>query len=229
MSSPDRSNRLIEALSPLDRDALLAFAQPLRFQEGQILQEADEAVGQVLFLDQGLVSALIVFADGRTVEAALIGPEGAVGAAAALSGRPTRTRFTAQTDGVARRIEAGRLRALCDQRPTLREVVRSYVAGQQGELEQSAACNALHRAEQRFARWLLRSHDRIGDDVMRLTQEALASILGAQRTTVNDAAQALQRAGAIAYSRARLRIVDRAVLERAACECYRAVDRPPTG
>jgi len=107
--------------------------------------------------------------------------------------------------------------------------VRSYVAGQQGELEQSAACNALHRAEQRFARWLLRSHDRIGDDVMRLTQEALASILGAQRTTVNDAAQALQRAGAIAYSRARLRIVDRAVPERAACECFRALDRPPTG
>ena len=91
----------------------------------------------------------------------------------------------------------------------------------QGELEQSTACNALHRAEQRFAKWLLRCHDRVRDQVLHLTQEYLASMLGSQRTTLNEAAQGLQRAGAISYSRGKITILDREALERVACECYR--------
>ena len=82
------------------------------------------------------------------------------------------------------------------------------------------ACNALHRADQRFAKWLLRCHDRLDGDTLHLTQEYLASLLGSQRTTVNEAAQGLQKAGAITYSRGRVTIIDRAALERAACECY---------
>ena len=97
-----------------------------------------------------------------------------------------------------------------------------YASGLQAELEQSGACNALHRAEQRFAKWLLRCHDRIDGDTLHLTQEYLGSMLGSQRTTVNEAAQTLQKAGAIVYSRGKITIVDRAALERVACECYNA-------
>ncbi|NBW07353.1 MAG: helix-turn-helix domain-containing protein [Caulobacteraceae bacterium] len=104
---------------------------------------------------------------------------------------------------------------------------RRYASGLQAELEQSGACNALHRADQRFAKWLLRCHDRIDGNTLHLTQEYLGSMLGAQRTTVNEAAQTLQKAGAITYSRGRITIVDRAALERLACECYNAHTREP--
>jgi CRP-like cAMP-binding protein len=108
------------------------------------------------------------------------------------------------------------------ERPGLRAAVADYVIAVQNELEQSAACNALHRSDQRFAKWLLRCHDRVEGDTLQLTQEYLASMLGSQRTTVNEAAQSLQKAGAITYSRGRVTITDRATLERVACECYRA-------
>ncbi len=126
----------------------------------------------------------------------------------------------AQSDGYGRRVEIGRLRQLADHSEALREAVAAYAVRLTGELEQSSACNALHRAEQRFAKWLLRCHDRVEGDVLKLTQEYLASMLGSQRTTVNEAAQTLQRAGAIRYSRGRVTILDRVALERAACECY---------
>ena len=114
----------------------------------------------------------------------------------------------------------GKLRALMDERPGIREPLRAYALGLVSELEQSIACNALHRADQRFAKWLLRCHDRSDGGVIPLTQESLAAMLGSQRTTVNEAAQHLQRLGALSYSRGRVTVQDRRVLERAACECY---------
>lgn len=121
---------------------------------------------------------------------------------------------------MAQRVEIAHLRQLADHSTALRQSVAAYAMRLTSELEQSAACNALHRAEQRFAKWLLRCHDRVQGDVLKLTQEYLASMLGSQRTTVNEAAQTLQRAGAIRYSPGRVVIVDRVALERAACECY---------
>ena len=132
----------------------------------------------------------------------------------------TYSRLVGQSTGETRRIEVGRLRAICDDRPALKTMIALYSSGLQGELEQSGACNALHRADQRFSKWLLRCHDRLDGDTLHLTQEYLASLLGSQRTTVNEAAQGLQKAGAISYSRGRVTILDRAALERAACECY---------
>jgi CRP-like cAMP-binding protein len=129
-------------------------------------------------------------------------------------------RLAAQSPGSAHRIEIGRLRALADERPAIRDALTAYAARLISELEQSVACNALHRADQRFAKWLLRCHDRVEGDMLQLTQESLASMLGAQRTTVNEAAQQLQRQGAIRYSRGRISVQDRAALVKAACECY---------
>ncbi len=153
----------------------------------------------------------------------MVGREG-VTHPSATGPEPVRSysRHVAQADGQARRIEVSKLRELMNERHELRAVIAGYASGLQAELEQSGACNALHRSDQRFAKWLLRCHDRIDGDTLHLTQEYLGSMLGAQRTTVNEAAQTLQKAGAITYSRGRITIVDRAALERLACECYNA-------
>ena len=147
-----------------------------------------------------------------------------LGVVASVVPHHAHTRSVAQVAGTARRVDAAKFRALSAQRPGVRDAVADYMARLQGELEQSAACNALHHAGQRFAKWLLRCHDRVEGDTLNLTQEYLASMLGSQRTTVNEAAQGLQKAGAIAYSRGRITVLDRAALERAACECYRRGD-----
>lgn len=217
-------NRLIQGLNPDDRDALLAIATPVEFAPGHVFSEPDDAIEHLHFIDSGFCSSVAVLEDGRTVETVMIGREGVLGVVASVVPHHAHTRSVAQVAGTARRVDAAKFRALSAQRPGVRDAVAEYMARLQGELEQSAACNALHHAGQRFAKWLLRCHDRVEGDTLNLTQEYLASMLGSQRTTVNEAAQGLQKAGAIAYSRGRITVLDRAALERVACECYRRGD-----
>lgn len=224
MNDLSPGNRLIEALDANDREALLSLSVAAEFEAGHVFHEPGDAIDHVHFIEQGIVSAVAVLQDGRTVETVMVGCEGVTGALAAAVPQIAHTRNVAQAAGVARRVEASRLRALIADRPALRDLLASYITSLQAELEQSSACNALHRAEQRFAKWLLRCHDRVQGEAFNLTQEYLATMLGSQRTTVNEAAQALQKSGAIAYSRGRITVLDRAALERVACECYRAAD-----
>jgi len=215
-------NRLIREMESDDREALLAIATPVEFSQGHVFNEPGDQIEHLHFIDSGICSAIAVLEDGRTVETVMVGREGVIGAIASIVPHASSTRSVAQVDGSAHRVEAARFRALAAQRSGVRETAARFMADLQGELEQSTACNALHRAEQRFAKWLLRCHDRVDGDTLNLTQEYLASMLGSQRTTVNEAAQGLQKAGAIAYSRGRITVLDRAALERVTCECYRA-------
>lgn len=215
-------NHLLDRLSADDRKAVLAASTPFDFELGHVFSKAGDAVGHVHFVLSGIVSAVAGMEDGRTVETFMIGREGVTTPAAIHVPVRTYSRLVGQSTGETRRIEVGRLRSMCDDRPGLRSMIAFYSAGLQGDLEQSGACNALHRADQRFAKWLLRCHDRLDGDTLLLTQEYLASLLGSQRTTVNEAAQGLQKAGAITYSRGKVTIVDRDALERVACECYAA-------
>ncbi|RZJ32365.1 MAG: Crp/Fnr family transcriptional regulator [Brevundimonas sp.] len=203
---------------------MLAHTIPIEFAPGHIFHEPGDPIDHVYFVDRGIVSAVAVLQDGRTVETVMVGCEGVAGGLAAAVPQVAFTRNVAQMAGAARRIDAGRLRLLAADRPAIRAVIAGYLAALQAELEQSAACNALHRAEQRLAKWLLRCHDRVDGAAFNLTQEYMASMLGSQRTTVNEAAQNLQKVGAISYSRGRITVLDRAALERATCECYRAAD-----
>ncbi|WP_296816456.1 Crp/Fnr family transcriptional regulator [Brevundimonas sp.] len=220
MMSHTPENRLIGALPPDDRQLLLDQCSPFEFRQAHVFYDAGDPIDHVHFIVDGVVSAVAVLADGRMVETVMVGSEGLVGCVAALAPSRAHSRITAQVGGTCLRIEAPRMRMLTSERPAIRDGVARFVGQLQGELEQSVACNALHRAEQRFAKWLLRCHDRVRDQVLHLTQEYLASMLGSQRTTVNEAAQGLQRAGAIAYSRGKITVLDREALERAACECY---------
>ena len=90
---------------------------------------------------------------------------------------------------------------------------------------QVAACNRLHEVPERLARWLLMSQDRIGGEIVPLTQEFLAHMLGTRRASVTVGAGILQEAGLITYTRGAVTIVNRGNLEDAACECYEAITR----
>ena len=220
-------NALIDSLPPDDRAALLDAARPFDFMLGHVFCEAGDEIASVEFLERGVISAVFAMKDGRSVEAYMVGREGVTHPTAVEVAGVCSARMVAQIAGAGRRVDATKLRALAAERPAIREALIGCAARLLGELEQSTACNALHKAEQRFAKWLLRCHDRTDGDVLNLTQESFASMLGAQRTTVNEAAQHLQRAGAIRYMRGSLQVIDRAALERASCECYAARYRTP--
>lgn len=215
-------NLLIDSLPAEDRRALMDVARPFDFTLGHIFCDHGDVAATVDFIDRGVVSAVFAMKDGRSVEAYMVGREGATNPMAVEVAGICSARLVAQIAGSARRVEVAKLRTLAAERPAIRDALVGYAGRLLGELEQSTACNALHRAEQRFAKWLLRCHDRVDGDVLRLTQEFLANMLGAQRTTVNEAAQHLQKAGAIRYMRGSIQMKDRDALERASCECYAA-------
>jgi CRP-like cAMP-binding protein len=158
--------------------------------------------------------------EGGTLEVATIGNEGFVGLAVHLGdGRAPMDTFV-QIPGDAVRLEVRAFRRELKTCAPLRDVVGRYAQALLTQVGQSAACNRVHAAEQRCARWLLMSHDRVPGDEIALTQEFLAEMLGMRRASVTQCAGTLRRKKLIDYRRARIRILDRTGLEKTACECY---------
>lgn len=215
-------NFIIESLPPEDCAALLEIARPFEFPLAHVFCDQGDTVSSVDFLDKGVISAVFAMKDGRGVEAHMVGREGVTHPMALEGTTISAARLVSQSAGSGRRVEVARLAALAEERPAIRDALIRYASRLLGELQQSTACSALHKAEQRFAKWLLRCHDRTDGEVLNLTQEFLANMLGAQRTTVNEAAQHLQKTGAIRYMRGSIQVKDRVALERASCECYAA-------
>lgn len=137
---------------------------------------------------------------------------------------------TVQVPGELVSMEAGDFRAEIEQKRPLASLVQRYTAAFFGQVSQQVACNGLHSIEQRCARWLLLTHDRVGADEFPMTHEFLSHMLGVRRASVTVTAGILQRAGFVDFRRGWVTIVDRAGLESVACECYgvtrEVYDRP---
>ena len=220
MALPPQHNTVLGRLGDSDFAHLDRHLSEFDFELGHVFSEPGEEIRHIHFVERGIISAGSIMENGDTVEAYMVGREGFTGATAWLVPFKSSVRYVAQLAGSARRIEAGRLRDIANEHPGVRATLAAYDAALQIELEQSAPCNAVHRAVQRFAKWLLRAHDRADSDMLFMTQEFLANMLGTQRTTVNEAAQSLASVGAISYARGRVQVRGRLALERAACECY---------
>jgi CRP-like cAMP-binding protein len=193
--------------------------------QGALLQEQGEPIEHVYFPNSGMISLLAVMQQGNAVETATIGREGAVGAMAGLGPRHAFTRAVMQMTGRAAQIRTLPFQTIVAKSPALRDIIVRHNEVLLAQVQQSAACNALHEAEARFCRWLLQSRDRSDGDTVPITQEFLAQMLGVRRTTVTLVAQSLQDAGLLRYRRGRIELLDRAGLEDRACECYAAVRR----
>ena len=186
---------------------------------------------QVYFVEQGVTSVLTVMATGAMSEVGMIGAEGVVGMSALLGAEASGQRVLVQVPGAALRMDASVCKAAFDRHPVFHRTVLRFVDAFLNLSAQTAACNLLHSAEQRCARWLLMASGRTRSDSLPMTHEFLSSMLGIRRTGVTAIAGALQRSGVIQYQRGRVRITDRPGLEAAACECYRLdrerIDRLP--
>jgi CRP-like cAMP-binding protein len=225
MKSAAPGNQLLALLDPQERAALAAHLSVTAGPQGQVLFEPGDVISHVHFVTRGMISVVTVMSSGATVESMTVGNEGVIGLGAVFGAPTAFARALWQIEGAGLRIEAARLRDAAERSPRLRRLLEIYTQQQLAEAQQSAACNAVHKLEPRMAKWLLRSQDRLPGDFIPLTQEFLGDMLGAQRTTVTQVAGQLQAAGLIRYQRGRVEVIDRAGLERVACECYDAIRR----
>jgi CRP-like cAMP-binding protein len=217
---PNARNRLLAALAPADRALLAPYLRESRLKQGLVLHEAGSLIDQVYFPESGMISLLAVMTAGNGVETATVGREGAVGVMVGLGGRIAIGRAVVQLEGMFAHLAVGPFQKAMSDSSTLRGLLARYNDTQTMLVYQVAGCNALHQVSARLCRWLLQTHDRGDGDIIPLTQEFLAEMLGVQRTTVSMLAKELQEDGLIDYRRGRIEISNRKGLEARACECY---------
>jgi CRP-like cAMP-binding protein len=192
----------------------------------QVLMKRGEPITYVYFPNGGVCSVTAMMKNGDAVEVATVGDEGMLGISAFLGGNAMPGETMMQVPSAdpshmtAERIALPAFRHEVERRAALHHNVSRYSQGAIALIMQSTACMALHTVSQRCCRWLLMTHDRIRSDQFYLSQEFLAMMLGSTRPTVTLVARALQQAGLIRYTHARMTILDRPRLEAASCECY---------
>lgn len=216
-------NRLLLDIAPPEWARLSPSLELVRLKLHQVLHEAGEAIKSVYFLNNGLGSVLTVLPDGKSVEVGLIGNEGLVGVPVIFGFKTSPLRIMIQSDATAYRVDVQSLRKILPDCPELEKQLQRFAMILGMQSTQLAACNRLHDVEERLARWLLMSHERIGGDTMPLTQEFLGQMLGTRRPSVSMAANSLQKARMITYTRGSVTIVNKTKLRDAACACYEII------
>jgi CRP-like cAMP-binding protein len=216
-------NRILSLLPPNERQSVLERSEVVTVQSKDLIYEQEQPIRFALFPDDCVISLVTKLDDGDTVEAMTVGNDGFAGIAI-FHGLPS-SRLTAvgQISGQARRVTVEDFTKLMSHCPALYRLLHRYSQFVFETVSQSAACNRLHVIEQRCARWLLMSQDRVGRDRFDLTQEFLAMMLGVRRPGVTVAMGLLEKAGLITHRRGNITVVNRAGLEKVSCECYRTI------
>lgn len=221
--SVQSQNHLLASLPSADFELLRPHLKQIELVHEKVLFEAGDKITHIYFPHSGVVSLVVELADGQMIEAAMIGRDSLVGGSSALDGKIALNKGIVQLPGTASILAVDRLRKVAEASVSFRTTLIRHEQVLLVQAQQSAACNASHTVEARLARWLLRSHDLSGDDVLQLTQEFLAQMLGVRRTSVTLVARTLQEAGLIKYRRGKVQITDLEGLREKSCECYETV------
>jgi CRP-like cAMP-binding protein len=213
-------NRLLESLPSSEQAWVASFLLDRTFEKGSVLQEAGQPVDQVYFPRSGLVTLLGVLPGGAQIDTAMVGPEGAIGAAAGIGMQKAFGRAMVQIPGRFAQISAARLAEWASRSKAVRDMILRYNEELIAQIQHSVVCTAVHDSQGRFCRWLLQARDRVGSETLSLTQECLSSMLGLQRTTITLICHKLQTEGILRVRRGRIEIFDIAALRAKACVCY---------
>lgn len=220
--SDARSNKLLSALPAGSLRGLAPRLEPVTLYFGDVLLEPQQSIEHVYFPSNAVVS-LLIEEDRRTVEIGMVGYEGMVGLPLALGAQDSHIRAVVQGSGTATRMTRARfLRHFRSDRRWRRRVYR-YSHSLMAQVARLSACNRLHPAQARLARWLLMTGDRLRSREFNITHAYLGHVLGVRRVRITQAAGALQEKGLISYSRGRMRLLARPGLEAAACSCYQVI------
>jgi len=213
------SNQLLRRLPREVLTTLLPDMRSVALGLGQTLFDVGDKVDYLYFPERGcMLSLLSGTEDGSTVEIGVTGPEGFAGISAILGSNVSSHRVLVQLGGSATRIKTNVGRRVFAEHDEVRNLLLRYV---HSILAQVSLCNRMHTVEERLARWVLVTSDRVDDHgELPLTHEFLARMLGVNRSTLSLTASMFQQARFISYRRGKLKVVDREGLEGVACTCY---------
>jgi CRP-like cAMP-binding protein len=181
---PRERNLLLKSLSAADFSLIEPHLRPLEFKQHKVLFEAGQSVSTVYFLYDAIVSLVVTLSTGESIEAAMVGRDGVIGASAALDGRVSLSRAIVLIAGDGAACDAEALKGAAIQSPTLHSLLIRHEQVVYAQAQQTAACNATHNIDERLVRWLLRARDLSRSDTLPFTQEFLAQMLGVRRTSV---------------------------------------------
>lgn len=219
-----RANRLFALLDDASLQALAGRVERVELTQRMVLYEEGQPMTHAWFPAIGVLSMLASAQAAQTrIEVATIGREGAAAIPLLLGGQRSLGNLFPQVTGWGWRMAADDFLQAVGALPAFSRVMHRYAHALLMQIAQGTACNRAHDAEQRCARWLLQTHDRVDGDTFDLTQEFLAEMLGERRATVNQVASQLQQRGFISYTRGHIEIVNRAGLEDVSCRCYRLI------
>jgi CRP-like cAMP-binding protein len=222
--SPDRTrNKILNLLPPKELAAVLERSEVVSIKSEEIIFRRNEPIHFAYFPDDCVISLVTEMDDGDAVEAMTVGNDGFIGMSVFHGVNSSRLKAIGQISGEAGRIATDDFRKLARELDGFSRLLHRYSQFVFETVAQSAACNRLHVIEQRCARWLLMSEDRVGRNKFDLTQEFLAEMLGVRRPGVTVAMGVLEKAGLIAHGRGNITVVNRAGLEKVACECYQTI------
>jgi CRP-like cAMP-binding protein len=219
------SNIILLSTSDSDYRSLRPHLEYVNLPNHLVLHEAGGKLEFAYFPNRGLISLVVVMKDGKTAEAGIVGNEGFTGTPAAVGLSRSPLRAVVQITGDGFRVDVGALQNTLESAPRLQWMLSRYAVVLGMQVAQTAACNRLHDIEQRLARWLLMTRDRVDSGSMPITHDFLATMLGTDRPTVSLAAGVLQRKELIEYTRGAVKIVNRRKLEDSACECYGVIQQ----
>lgn len=222
---PSTANRILNSLTRLEYERLTPHLEPVNLSRGEVLCRPDEPITHVYFPNRGTVSIVSVFEDGESVEVAMVGNEGMFGISVFLGSIATPLEAVVQLPGNSLRMRAGVLKREFKRCGQLQDLLLRYTQAFITQVAQTAACNRAHPMEGRLARWLLMCQDRSPSQELKLTHEFIATMLGARRAGVTEAAGLLKQMGLISYHRGQITINDRQGLEAFSCECYPLVKK----
>ena len=212
-------NGILANLPPEDFRALRPHLKRVQIKARSVLQDANKRVEYVHFIEQGLISRLSG-SSACWIETAMVGRFGFTGVAIVLGSKLASQRSVVRLPGTALRISAEELSRLLQSRPGIRAEMLQYVQSLITQNTQSVLCAAKHDLDQRLARWLLLAHDRMQTEMLMVTHDLLASILGVRRAGITHALQRLEAAGALKKARGAVHLTNRSALEAKACQCY---------
>jgi CRP-like cAMP-binding protein len=218
-------NRLLAALRSRHLKRLMQELEHIPYQSGEVLIDAEAPLDHVYFPESGVVSMVAVYADGSSIETATVGREGCTGVQAIFGAERSTARLLVQIPGSATKMARASFKGAIQSTPSFRSLLETYAQAFLEQVMVSAACNGAHDLKQRLSRWLLLMHDRSDSDVLPITQDLLAVVLGVQRPTITIAARELESKGFIERGRRQITIVDRRGLIEESCECYQMVRR----
>ncbi len=226
-STTNRSTRnsILNNLPEEDYQRLLPDLEVVDLPHGHFIYRPDEPIKQVYFPNNSMVSLIATTPEGQSAEVGVIGYEGIVGIDVMMGVNSTSNESIVQLADGALRIKTDVLKKEFDKGVAFHDLSLRFIHNLMMQISQTALCNRLHTVEERLSRWLLMCRDRSQGDMLHLTQEFLAIMLGTQRATVTVAAINLQSANLIKYSRGNIVITDREGLEEFTCECYQVVKK----